>query len=208
MNEPFPEPRVLIGAHGWQHPGWNGTFYPDDLPEDWRLGYYGNEFPLVGVPAGAWSGSGPQDWLEDSGGHLRFLCELPVPGMDAARAVGELEVLGPRCLGVILTAPVPEAVVPELRRRWPLAWAGAGEPPPALREAGAGRCWDGSGAPPPGGRLNVIRLAAAAPSPRELRGLLEAALAWPGTDHTVLLFTAADPSVEAMHAAATLLELM
>lgn len=39
--------RIFIGSAGWQHDAWQGNFYPEDLPEDWRLGYYANEFPVV-----------------------------------------------------------------------------------------------------------------------------------------------------------------
>jgi uncharacterized protein YecE (DUF72 family) len=37
---------VLIGACGWQHNDWTGEFYPDDLPEEWRLGYYAHEYQV------------------------------------------------------------------------------------------------------------------------------------------------------------------
>ena len=39
--------RILIGASGWLHSGWQEQFYPEDLPQDWQLAYYGNEFPVV-----------------------------------------------------------------------------------------------------------------------------------------------------------------
>lgn len=39
--------RIFIGSAGWQHAAWQGEYYPDDLPQDWRLGYYANEFPMV-----------------------------------------------------------------------------------------------------------------------------------------------------------------
>ena len=41
---------LLLRARDWEHPAWNQEFYPDDLPEDWRLSYYANEFPVVLVP--------------------------------------------------------------------------------------------------------------------------------------------------------------
>ncbi len=41
---------VRVGACGWDPSGLTG-FYPDDLPEDWQLGYYANEFTAVWVPA-------------------------------------------------------------------------------------------------------------------------------------------------------------
>ncbi|MFP3874820.1 MAG: hypothetical protein ACLFQT_07410 [Thiohalophilus sp.] len=41
--------RILIGSCGWQHEAWQDSYYPDDLPPEWRLGYYSNEFPLAVV---------------------------------------------------------------------------------------------------------------------------------------------------------------
>ncbi|NPA72816.1 MAG: hypothetical protein GXO35_08320 [Gammaproteobacteria bacterium] len=45
---------LQIGAFGWQHDAWLGTFYPEDLPEDWRLDYYSNAFRTLLVPQQTW----------------------------------------------------------------------------------------------------------------------------------------------------------
>ena len=45
---------INVGAYGWLHPRWVGSFYPEDLPADWRLGYYSNEFNTVLVPSIYW----------------------------------------------------------------------------------------------------------------------------------------------------------
>jgi hypothetical protein len=47
---------ILVGAVGWRRPDWRGVFYPQDLPGEWRLSYYANEFSCVLVP--------PDYWLE------------------------------------------------------------------------------------------------------------------------------------------------
>lgn len=39
--------KVLVGAAQWQVEQWQGSFYPDDLPTDWQLPYYANEFSTV-----------------------------------------------------------------------------------------------------------------------------------------------------------------
>lgn len=39
--------QVLLGALDWQHPKWKEGYYPDDLPTDWRLSYYANQFQTV-----------------------------------------------------------------------------------------------------------------------------------------------------------------
>ena len=40
---------ITVGSYGWRHPHWRGSFYPEDLPEDWQLSYYSNEFSVVMV---------------------------------------------------------------------------------------------------------------------------------------------------------------
>lgn len=58
--------RILIGAAGWQHPQWsNDVFYPDDLPEDWYLSFYANEFPVVLVPEAQWADIDAADQVVD-----------------------------------------------------------------------------------------------------------------------------------------------
>ena len=45
---------INVGAYGWLHRHWTNSFYPEDLPADWRLGYYSNEFNTVLVPSFYW----------------------------------------------------------------------------------------------------------------------------------------------------------
>ena len=106
--------RILIGANDWRHPQWLAGFYPDDLPEDWQLGYYSNEFPVVLLPADAWPTVKDEieEWLADSHDELLLLCEVPVRllRLSAAEAIAgitvfiqELSVLGAHCLGLLLS---------------------------------------------------------------------------------------------------------
>lgn len=67
---------ILIGARGWDNDEWVGGFYPDDLPDDWRLGYYSNRLRAVLVPAGIWQGQPEFDtWLEDIDPGFRLVLE-------------------------------------------------------------------------------------------------------------------------------------
>ena len=71
---------MFIGCYGWRHSAWRGSFYPDDLPEDWQLAYYSNEFNCVLVPAGDWiknEGFDLGDSLEDSAEGFRVIVECP-----------------------------------------------------------------------------------------------------------------------------------
>jgi hypothetical protein len=79
MSEAAVMRACQIGARGWDHAGWMGGFYPDDLPHDWRLGYYANEFSLVLVPAEQWcvaSSSELEDWAEAVPGAFGFYLEM------------------------------------------------------------------------------------------------------------------------------------
>ena len=52
-----PEPRARtleVGGYGWRRRDWDEDFYPEDLPPDWRLAFYANEFQTVCVPAAYW----------------------------------------------------------------------------------------------------------------------------------------------------------
>ncbi len=50
MTRSPPLPELLVTTRGWQHPNWDSTFYPDDLPDDWRLSYFANHFAGVLIP--------------------------------------------------------------------------------------------------------------------------------------------------------------
>jgi len=70
----------VIGSWGWRHPEWDDdVFYPHDLPREWRLSYYANEFHLVMVPAAYWlaDGSTEEDWLDDVSGVFTFYIDWP-----------------------------------------------------------------------------------------------------------------------------------
>lgn len=47
---------MKFGTFDWRWPQWNGRYYPDDLPEDWRLSYYANEFETIVLPEDVWRG--------------------------------------------------------------------------------------------------------------------------------------------------------
>jgi uncharacterized protein YecE (DUF72 family) len=41
--------RVLAGTSGFSYDGWTGMFYPEDLPANGRLRYYGTKLPAVEI---------------------------------------------------------------------------------------------------------------------------------------------------------------
>jgi hypothetical protein len=87
-----------VGSAGWEHPQWEGVFYPDELPPEWRLTFYNIAFPCVYLAYEEWSGRDLQTlsvWVEDTLERFRFVLEPNPAGLtegDKAR----LGVLAPR----------------------------------------------------------------------------------------------------------------
>ena len=90
--------RILIGAAGWQHPEWvNDAFYPDDLPEDWYLSFYANEFPVVLVPEAQWKDTAAVELLiaeiiEQATPGFKCILELDLTGNRLGNSTGEVAV--------------------------------------------------------------------------------------------------------------------
>ena len=101
--------RIRFGTVGWQHPQWSDNFYPEDLPEDWLLSFYGNEFPVVAVPSSIWSDDPAEqieEWLENSDEHFQFVFEWPWQGADDLRAFCQrIEPMRAQSLGILLQVP-------------------------------------------------------------------------------------------------------
>jgi hypothetical protein len=59
-----PNSLVLVGAAGWQHPAWRGSFYPEDIEDDWLLSYYNTQFNAVYLPAAVWQAASEVIWAQ------------------------------------------------------------------------------------------------------------------------------------------------
>lgn len=98
-------PRLVVAAQGWRHADWQNRFYPDDLPEDWQLAYYANEFRAVLVPPPA-DVATCQEWLEAVDPGFGFCLDLRAAGATA----GVLEALAGQTLAVLgegIATPLP-----------------------------------------------------------------------------------------------------
>ena len=97
-------PSILLLSRGWNHDGWANEFYPDDLPQDWRLSYYANEFQAVLVSESDWlNGDDYEEWLEDVHEEFRFYIELTTdPGDKSGRLQQIVDRLGSRFAGLIV----------------------------------------------------------------------------------------------------------
>jgi uncharacterized protein YecE (DUF72 family) len=80
MNHQLADYSVLVGAQGWKQSHWQGTFYPEDLPEDWQLSFYNSQYRCVYLPKSTWAGCSILDaemWLKDTQSNFRFIFEPP-----------------------------------------------------------------------------------------------------------------------------------
>jgi len=99
---------IIVSARGWSHSSWQGTFYPDDLPEDWRLSYYSNEFSAAVVPAAEWVSLDIVDierWSEDVSEEFLFYLEIEDPLTDWEQIAEIIKPLGSH-LGGFLLRPI------------------------------------------------------------------------------------------------------
>ena len=225
-----PLPNVLlIGARGWEHETWTGLFYPDDMPREWRLVYYANEFRTVLVPGDTWERVSPEQvsqWREDVGEGFVFFLEPP-PGLSAPR-VQESFVRQARALdgyigGIVLSVPAGTA---RSRSEWE-AWlarlpgdypvfvdAREGVPPAEVMELfaahGVTLCWDSRAAPGvQATRFGIIRAADGSGDPRALRGRVQAFVQRaPAGETAALVFEGDPPSIQILRDAVVIARLL
>jgi uncharacterized protein YecE (DUF72 family) len=71
---------ALLGAKDWRHPEWSGQFYPEDMPEDWRLAFYATQFSCVWLSHEAWrdaQATDVADWIGEVPPGFLFLLDCP-----------------------------------------------------------------------------------------------------------------------------------
>lgn len=80
---------IRLGGFDWRHDAWCGAFYPEDLPGDWQLTFYANEFDALGLVAQAWLTPSLEEmaaWVKDTREGFCLYLELPnrqVPDLEA-----------------------------------------------------------------------------------------------------------------------------
>ncbi|MFV2055830.1 MAG: hypothetical protein ACC707_05145 [Thiohalomonadales bacterium] len=101
---------MQFGSRGWQHRNWLGSFYPEDLPPEWRLPYYSNEFETVLIPSSELRASHPdqiQEWLEDCSDNFSFFIEIDAK-QEFSMQLQKAQLLIPQLGGIVLDIPVKE----------------------------------------------------------------------------------------------------
>ena len=202
-----PEHRFLLGARGWEHAGWDADFYPDDLPADWRLAYYANQFPVVLVPAerfDAATGDELEEWADEVGEGFRFLVELsPQAAAEPEPTGARLERLGEALAGVVVDADTAREAVMQLGRRAPV-FASLGEGPDLARvlrplEPGLKVVGRAVAVLPPGAACRTVR---------QLRAWIDDLRQACSAPEIVLVLDGDPPPVGLLEEGQTLLELM
>lgn len=213
--------RTYLAAEGWNHDPWQGDFYPDDLPIDWRLSYYFNEFRAVAVPAGEWLDA-PADqlagWLADTGPHFRFFLLLDESHIERAGTClpAIVDTLGEQCGGlVIFMQRASQGFVESLSSLVPaglrLAIICHREPEAVLHASlpeNMSLNWvDAQGLPSSAGKGLCAVIVPEAADPKRLRALIEGR---PGErcEERLLLFGGTPPNLETLRAADVILGLL
>lgn len=47
--------RIYVAPLNWQSPGWDVGYFPEDIPADWKLAFYANDFAVVVLNEDCWS---------------------------------------------------------------------------------------------------------------------------------------------------------
>ena len=222
--------RVAIGACGWKHAAWLDEFYAEDLPEDWQLGFYSNEYSVVYVPASDWlDHSDLEEWGDDVSESFRFILEIPAQllGDDAAytSALKKAKGLSEFCLGLVFLLDANicnESGLFQSRYREasviaPVCVDKSGYECSAdieqiLLENNISELWNGKSSEVEGlgrGRLAITRISSDDLDMRSLRAVIETCLSVSSDDCiSVLVIEGEPPSLEMMRNADTLLNLL
>lgn len=217
---------LLIGACGWIHSDWFADFYPQDLPADWCLSYYANEFPVVLVTSPEWrlAEAAATRWCEDTDTSFHFVVEIMANTVETLQSqLDRMAGFGERCAGILFRTSLSmevtaiSALLDVINGAWPICldFGGDNWPDdtvlPLLRERQIGWCWHGDGSADglALGSLAVTRIHSNEANPRQIRHWVETALR-NSTEHrqSILLFEGEPPDIVAMRQAQIILDLL
>jgi hypothetical protein len=214
-----PRPTLVLGARGWEHAGWSGSYYPPDLPPEWRLAYYANEFRTVLVPAERLACAAPAElaaWRGAVREEFRFFLELTVSLLGGDALLERIGALEGRLGGLVLRFDAPPPDLQGLLGRLPRELAlsiAVGEPgvealDGSVAAAKASWCWSPNLAARHGA-VGLIRMGPARYGLRALRAQIEAFLAGAPAAWELFLFVEGDPpEVQALRDGETIARLL
>lgn len=218
---------ILIGACGWQFPQWQDSYYPEGLPEDWQLAYYGNEYPVVLLPSAFWlqDATALANWREELAERPAFIAEWRFSDDAKAQAAmrGGLDSIADRVIGVLVTLEsMPDAAqlrtIRELAAGKQVVLDGSvivehyHELQAQLEpETRVGYCWRGDVEQVElldAGPLIVARIVSTGQTPRSLRSLIEIVMTRAGDRQAIILFDGDPPDLEVVDQAEVILNLL
>jgi hypothetical protein len=202
---------LLIGCRGFEHEAWAVSFYPPEIPADWRFCYYSNEVRALLVPVEEWArldAERVEVWRRDSDPAFRFVFEIPGQALRAEVVRhwrGVMAPIWPRIRAFVLkTGGRMPPVDIEDTLGLPCCLETA---PPGRSELS--RVWLPEREPEPhaGGRFLVAMLGQ--PKPGQSRFVLERLARWMGEKRgAALFFTDPENAADAAGEARVLAELM
>jgi hypothetical protein len=211
------KPDIRIGTTGWRHEAWNSSFYPDDLPHEWRLTYYSNEFDSVLVPADYLTGADPESlhtWIEDTNESFTFFVELPL-GASSAWTEKVCAPLAPRLGGIVFKATIPSADLIETARRYApvvVDWEALQANDEAVAaQHNLGRYWrpDERNTSECSGELGIAELSSSVThDPKALKNVLEHCRSLRGATTIGVFFGGDNPDIEEIRNAIMILQMM
>jgi len=218
---------LLIGAAGWEHEKWVGGFYPADLPEDWRFGYYTNRLRSVLVPAAVWNTADTEalvaTLLDDLYPEFRMVLQWDLPGSDNATALAEEFLEKTRPLEANVDAYLVSVsgsasgvrleAIERLQQRHPVCLMGRDAPVDkefSVME-GVSLCWLTDVQSKPTAQGQFLVTLSSNTEPREIREIIEKIDAWPEglpSVHGAALFFINEKAADTAFQARTIAELM
>jgi hypothetical protein len=94
---------ITIASYGWEGENWM-PFYPEDLPEDWRLDYFCNQFSAIVIPKSIVENSTDEhidEWLEAVEDFEDFKYFLDIKDMDSSEYQKVADKLGAAFSGFV-----------------------------------------------------------------------------------------------------------
>jgi len=126
--------QLYAGAVGWNHDAWEGTFYDEDLPPEWRFQHYANQLRSVLLPSSflkTVTAEARREWLEECDPDFRFVpCFEPDAETNVQDAEGHISIIDSHMAVLVLhigehnvqwyRSYSSQAWLDDLRQRFPI----------------------------------------------------------------------------------------
>lgn len=161
---------LMVGTVGLDNDDWQGGFYDEDLPADWRVASYSTLLRSVMLPAPEWEKAVAENWAAEVDDEFRFVLAAGLDDLDAIESLRQS--LADKVSGLVIQLDEPFAddavlkTLSGLAERYPLcidadsAAITQADIASLCSKLGAGQLWRPDQNPElqPGGRLQVAIL--------------------------------------------------